>query len=104
MDPIFLESTEIKLSLAVWLVDENTGMPPIGGVRVFIKDKNVTAFKNRSGYYLFLDPSLPEGEHTVQVKSDYYFDAKTEVSLPLQDPGKVVEIILKPNQSYPFPR
>jgi len=91
-----------RLSLAVALIDGYTGKQPIGYVKIFIKDQNLKAFKNRSGYYLFFN--LPDGEYTVRSDSEYYFDEETPVKssdLDLLNP--VVSIKLKPKPSYPFP-
>lgn len=91
-----------RLSLAVVLIDEYTGKQPIGYVRVSIKDQNLKAIKNRSGYCLFLN--LPHGEYTVWIDSEYYFDEETTVKLSDLDPlNPVVSITSKPKPSYPLP-
>ena len=91
-----------RLSLAVALIDGYTGKQPIGYVKIFIKDQNLKAFKNRSGYYLFFN--LPDGEYTVRSDSEYYFDEETPVKSSDLDPlNPVVSIRLEPKPSYPFP-
>jgi hypothetical protein len=98
-----------RLSLAVSLVDDYTGKQPIGGVKVFLKEKEedlkekeIKSVKNRSGYYLFLD--LPEEEYRVQVEAEHYFEEDIPVKLSDLDPlNPVVQIKLKPRPSYPFP-
>ncbi len=60
-----------NLSLAVWLVDEFTGQPPLVPITIIVKESNKKMIKNRSGYYLFND--LDPGKYTVVVASDYYF-------------------------------
>ncbi|HEX3034027.1 MAG TPA: hypothetical protein VHT73_02705 [Thermodesulfobacteriota bacterium] len=91
-----------NLSLAVWLVDDYTQKTPAGYVNVKVKEGNVKAVKNLSGYYLFTD--LPSGNYTVVSESGYYFSEETPVNTSLLDPkNPVLQIILKPRPAYPFP-
>lgn len=101
---IVLESTKRRLSLAISLVDDYA---PQGGplgrmdVSIKIKDRALSAIKNYSGYYLFVD--LPPGEYLVQIDADYYLDEELTVTLPLPDPKAPLKgIALKPNPAYPF--
>jgi hypothetical protein len=98
-----MEVLVTELSLAIELIDDFTDRQPIGEIKVVVKEQNIQALRNRSGYHLFLAPDLPEGDHKVQVRSLYYFDEKTNVTLPLETPQSPVKIILKPKPSYPFP-
>ena len=43
------------LSLAVRLIDDFTERETIGSIKVTIKEGDIKAFKNLSGYYLFSD-------------------------------------------------
>lgn len=91
-----------NLSLAVWLVDDYTQKTPAGYVNVKVKEGNVKAVKNLSGYYLFTD--LLPGNYTVVSESDFYFSEETPVNTSLLDPkNPVLQIILKPKPAYPFP-
>ncbi len=87
-----------KLSMAVFLVDDYTGKPPIGSLEVFLVNQEVKSFKNPSGYYLFLD--LPGGQYQIRVEAEHYFAVNTTVDIPGPDP--VIEITLIPRPSYPF--
>ncbi len=99
-----------NLSIAVSLIDNYTNEQPIGRVTVTLKDEPYTALKNPSGYYLFLN--LPEGDHTVQVRSDFYSDNDLPATVkPLKSEddlsvklGQIVKVInLEPTVAYPFP-
>jgi hypothetical protein len=90
-----------KVSFAVALKDEYTDKPPIGSTRVFIKEQERRAIKNRSGYYVFLN--LSEGEYKVQVESEYYFRKEAIVKPSNLEPlNPVVSVILTPKPFYPF--
>lgn len=91
-----------KLSLAVWMIDDFTKTKPIGNINVAIKEGNIKALQNLSGYYLFTD--LVAGNYTVVVESDLYFPQETTVNTSLLDPkNPVVEVVKKPRSLYPFP-
>jgi hypothetical protein len=97
-----LERHTTELSFAVSLLDDYSKVKPIGRVDVSLKDRIEKPIRNLSSYYLFLD--LSDGTYTVHVKSDYYFDEQTGVSLhDLEPKNPVANITLKPNSSYPFP-
>lgn len=91
-----------NLSMAVWLTDDFTGREPVGNIKVIIKEGNIKAGSNLSGYHIFTD--LAAGNYTVRTESDLYFSEDVTVdtaALPPKNP--VVEIALKPKPSYPFP-
>ncbi|HWP92885.1 MAG TPA: carboxypeptidase-like regulatory domain-containing protein [Thermodesulfobacteriota bacterium] len=91
------------LSLAVRLIDDFTEEETIGNVKVTIKEGDIKAFKNLSGYYLFKD--MNPGNYNFAVGSDFYLPEEMAVNLPQPDPkNPVVEVTLKPKPSYPFPR
>jgi hypothetical protein len=91
------------LSMAVWLVDEYTKKEPIGYIKVTVKEGDIEAVKNLSGYYCFID--MATGNYTVNIKSDWYFPKETTVDISTLDPkNPAVEIELKPMPSYPFPK
>jgi len=90
------------LSLAVRLIDDFTERETIGSIKVTIKEGDIKAFKNLSGYYLFSD--MNTGNYNVAVGSDFYLPEETAVNIPQPDPkNPVVEISLKPRPSYLFP-
>jgi hypothetical protein len=91
------------LSLAVWLNDDyEKAQRPFGNIKVNIKEGDIKAVKNLSGYYLFSD--LTHGNYTIVTESDFYFSEETPVNTSLLDPkNPVVEIALKPKPAYPFP-
>ena len=90
------------LSLAVQLTDDYTKKEPMGNIQVKIKEGNINAFKNLSGYYLFTD--LAAGNYNLAVESDFYFPEEKAVTIPHPDPkNPVVLIVIKPRPLYPFP-
>lgn len=90
------------LSLAVRLIDDFTERETIGSIKVTIKEGDIKALKNLSGYYLFSD--MNAGNYNVAVGSDFYLPEETAVNIPQPDPkNPVVEISLKPRPSYLFP-
>ncbi len=99
----------LKLSFAIWLIDDYTEGKPVGGIRVEIKDTGKKAFRNLSGYYCFT--GLEAGSYTVSIKPELYFPEEIIADmLAFSDPKNPVvevngkpEIALKPNPGYPFP-
>lgn len=92
----------VNLSLALWLIDDYTQNEPIGQVKVRIKEGDISAKKNFSGYYIFND--LPVDIYTVIVESDFYFAEERTFDISQLDPkNPLEEIVLKPKPSYPFP-
>jgi hypothetical protein len=90
------------LSLAVRLIDDFTERETIDNIKVTIKEGDIQAFRNLSGYYLFNDMSA--GNYNLAVASDFYFPEELAVSVPQPDPkNPVVEVSLKPVPSYLFP-
>jgi hypothetical protein len=90
------------LSLAVRLIDDFTEKETIGNIKVTIKEGDIKAFKNLSGYCLFND--FAPGNYNLLIESEYYFLQETPVNIPQPDPkNPVVEISLKPIPAYPFP-
>ncbi|CAG0986311.1 MAG: hypothetical protein MPEBLZ_03317 [Candidatus Methanoperedens nitroreducens] len=91
-----------RLSLAVLLEDDYTGEEPVGYVEVMYREGNQKAIKNLSGYYTFTD--MAAGNNTVSVRSKMYYSLELSVNPFLLDPkDPVLEILLKPLPSYPFP-
>ena len=91
-----------NLTFAVWLTDEFTQQGPVGDVQVIIKSVSRTAVRNLSGYFFFTD--LIPGTYTVSVAGDSYFPVEQAVDTTVLNPKHpVVEIVLKPTPSYPFP-
>ena len=99
----FAEERVAKLSLAVLLQDDFApNKRTIGKVKVSIKEQHLQATQNLSGYYIFMD--VLDGDYTIQVISDYYFNIEEEVTLPVPDPRNPVKsITLIPVPYYPFP-
>ena len=100
---VFIESSTRKLSLAIYLIDDYTSRGIVNNLDVSIKDSNVKAIRNPSGYYLFSD--LPDDNYTVQVNGgEYYFDEEEAVrSDGLDQLNPVIDITLSPAPSYHFP-
>lgn len=91
-----------NLSIAVWLIDEYTKEKPIGHVKVMIKEGNIKAFKNLSGYYCFI--GMATGSYTINITSDCYFPKEISIDTSALDfKNPVVQIELIPLPSYPFP-
>ena len=100
---VLIESSTRKLSLAINLLDDYTSREVVNNLDVSIKDSNVKAIRNPSGYYLFSD--LPDDNYTVQVNGgEYYFDEEEAVrSDGLDQLNPVIDITLSPAPSYHFP-
>lgn len=100
---VFSGPSFFSLSFAVWLIDDYTQKEPLGEVRVSLRDENIKAVKNLSGYYTFSD--LPEGVYTLRVESELYFSEERVVDNSFYSGSKepVVEVPLKPKPLYPFP-
>ncbi|HEC97726.1 MAG TPA: hypothetical protein ENI58_06165 [Nitrospirae bacterium] len=91
-----------NLSFAVWLTDAYTKNEPFGHIKVRVREGDMEAAKNLSGYYCFTD--LATGNYTVSIESDLYFPEDTAVdTAALDSRNPVVAIELKPKSSYPFP-
>lgn len=94
------------LSLAVLPVDDYTSQKPIGDVNIFIKELGSKGILNDSGYYLFFGLS-DNNVYSLVIKSTYYFQSTTTIKpsdLKKKDSSEpVVEIVLSPLPSYPFP-
>ncbi len=91
-----------NLSFAIRLTDEYTGREPVGNINVMIKQGDIQAIKNLSGYYLFTD--LNAGNYDVVITSDFYFPEQTAVDISSLDPKEpVVEMALKPTPACLFP-
>jgi hypothetical protein len=90
-----------RVSLAVILDDDfASDKQPIGKIEVSLKEHERQAIKNLSGYYIFTD--VENGDYTVQVSSDYYFDEEREVTVSDSDTPDLEKITLKPVPFYPF--
>jgi hypothetical protein len=91
-----------RLSFAVRLKDDFTEEKPASQIKVTELEENIIAAKNRSGYYFFTD--LAGGNHTIRIFSGIYFSQELTKNTSLLDPkDPVIEVILKPAPSYPFP-
>lgn len=78
-----------RLALAVFVADDYApNKPPLGSIKVLIKNRNLEAIKNPSGYYLFLN--LPDSNYSVQTKSDYYFDQEVDITIPREFGGNYI--------------
>lgn len=98
--------SSLKLSFAVWLIDDYTQKEPLGEVMVRLNGEKITtvkAVKNLSGYHTF--SGLSEGKYVLSVESELYFCEERIVDTSSFAGSKepVVEIILKPKPLYPFP-
>lgn len=93
----------IKLSFAVWLIDDYTKGKPVGSIKIQIKEIDKKAVRNLSGYYFFTD--LEVGNYTVSINSDLYLPMEKTVDVStFPDPkNPVLEIALKPSPVYFFP-
>jgi hypothetical protein len=98
MEPILVERTSTRMSLAVSLVDDYTDGQPIGDIKLTMDEKE--AIRNTSGYCLFVE--LPAGDYMLRAETQYYFSQEVDVTLPLLG-EPVTQLTLKPNPSYPFP-
>ncbi|HWQ44999.1 MAG TPA: hypothetical protein VN373_04960, partial [Methanosarcina barkeri] len=103
---VFSCPSSLRLSFAVWLVDDYTQKEPLGEVRVMLNGEKITtvkALKNLSGYHTF--SGLPEGTYTLSVESEFYFSEEriVDTSSFVNSKEPVVEIVLKPKPLYPFP-
>lgn len=98
--------SSLKLSFAVWLIDDYTQKEPLGEVMVRLNGEKITtvkAVRNLSGYHTF--SGLSEGKYVLSVESELYFSEERVVDTSSFAGSKepVVEIILKPKPLYPFP-
>lgn len=99
----------LKLSFAVWVIDDYTKQKPLGKIQVETKETGKKASQNLSGYYFFTD--LNAGNYKLTIKPELYFPEEITVDMSaFSDPKKPVveingkpEIALKPNPRYPFP-
>lgn len=100
---ILKETLKYSLSFAVALQDDFSKQGfLVGKTRVFLKGKGRDAFKNPSGYYIFLD--LTEDSFVVKIENKGYFDKEIEVIVEDLNPKHpVVNTTMIPNYLYPFP-
>lgn len=97
--PFYLgEVISSDLVLPVWLTDGYSKQRPLGRLKVMIKEGNIKASRNLSGYYTFVD--LPSGTYTVRIESALYFTEEKSTSVPK---SVAEEIELTPKPFYPFP-
>lgn len=103
-DKILLAVSEHNLSFAVNLYDDFSRQGfLIGQTKVFLKEKDMEAFRNPSGYFIFMD--LIGERFTLRIENKNYFDKEIEVVMGDLDPKyPVVNVTLKPCCLYPFPR
>lgn len=87
-----------SVSIAVWLIDNDSKKEPLGCIKVRTKEGNKEAVKNFSGYYIF--SNLTTGEYNIEVESDLYHPEKRNVDISkLDTKNSVVEFVLKPISS-----
>lgn len=100
---VFSCPSSFKLSFAVWPIDDYTQKAPLGKVRIRLKEGNIKAVKNLSGYHTF--SGLPDGTYTLSVEPDLYFPEERVVDTSTYSGSKepVIEIPLRPRPLYPFP-
>ena len=107
LDPKTLTKTVTTVSLVVWLIDEVTGKRPESHITVRLKGVANQPIQSLSGYWCFMD--LKKATYTIvaesaPVNNDWYFDVEQQIDLSTLDVRHpVVELILKPKPSYPFP-
>lgn len=78
-----------RLAFAVLVSDEFAPYKsPIGSTKVMIKNRNYEATKNLSGYHIFIN--LPNGDYTIQIKSDYYADQEVDIAIPRKFTGSYI--------------
>lgn len=116
---------EIKstLNLVIRLTDEFTRKGPLGRISVLLKERpDLQPIKNLSGYYCFNDVAQADNPmpfHIVIVsdraQSNWYVPVELgPFTLPFPDPATspsppntkepMIDVILKPNVAYPFPK
>jgi hypothetical protein len=99
----------LKLSFAIWLIDDYTEDRPIGSIRAEIENMGKKAFSNLSGYYYFT--GLEAGNYIVNIKPELYFPEQIPVDMsafpdpknPIVEVNGKPEVVLKPKPGYPFP-
>ncbi len=111
------------LNVAVRLTDEFTRQSPLGRITVLVKERpELQPIKNLSGYYCFNDLAKadnPRPFHIViesdRAKPNWYvpvevgpftlpFPAPADPPVPPNTKEPVIDVILKPNAAYPFPK
>lgn len=82
---------------------KEVGVKEEDGKEIDGKEEYIKSVKNPSGYHTYSD--LPPGTYTLSVESEFYFPEEREFSLESFSDSKepVIEIVLKPKPSYPFP-
>lgn len=86
----FREDMSSRLSVAILLIDSSTKKQPAGDIRVKIKEGNIKAIKNQSGYYIFT--GLTGTDYTVRVESELYIPVEESVHLNPNKPVKKITI------------
>lgn len=95
------------VSLAVWLIDEVTGKRPMTPITVRLKGVASKPIQSLRGYWCFMN--LNEDTYTIvaesaPVSNDWYVGVEQQIELStLNARHPLVELILKPKPSYPFP-
>jgi len=96
------------VSLAVWLIDEVIGKRPEIEITVRLQGEVNKPIKSLSGYWCFTD--LTRETYTIvaeldPARNDWYADVEQQIELAtLEALNPVVELVLKPKPSYPFPK
>lgn len=99
------EKVSTNLTFAVWPIDDFTNGPPLGGIRIWIREISQEAIKNVSGYYLFLDiDEILPTTFTVSASSyeGYYRDQSITIAKSELHGDKALTLRLVPSTAYPF--
>ena len=100
----YLEDTILnKLSIVIGLIDDFTGVEPIGDIKVSLEGIQKNLMINGSGYYFFTDLKKEIKQANVIVESDFYFYEVVPIDLSTNESFVSLIITLKPNSAYPFP-
>ncbi len=91
-----------KYSLLVQLHDTYTGTAPVGtNISVMLEGINRKPLAKPEGYFVFTD--LPEGTYALKVKSKFYLEENSIVTLRESDSEyHALNLSLKPAFSYPY--
>jgi hypothetical protein len=88
-----------NLSQALSLVDDYTKEEPIGYIKVGMKEDNIEAFRNPSGYYIFTD--LGSGIFTLNIESDIYFPIESTIDTTRINITRINDVTLEFDSSGP---
>jgi hypothetical protein len=98
---VLAQTINRKVSFAVSLTDDFTGLSVKEQMRVFTVENNRDAIRNASGYYVFTD--LPDNTYTVRIENTHYGAQEVAVIISeLDHSSPLVTVTLKPCYLYPF--